>query len=188
LIPLAAHIQEQNMPSTPDPSGENKYNIAYIALGSNLGERMGYLRLARTELESSGVQVVQSSPLYATAPVGGPAHQEDYYNAVLKVLVACPPEKLLHICQQAEGKAGRKRLERWGPRTLDVDILLYADLIILKPELQIPHPRMSVRRFVLEPLAALAPELVVPGEDKSVADLLEQLPETPRVCKVADTW
>lgn len=165
------------------PSG-----IAYVALGSNMGERLEYLRCARTELRRTGVTVVASSPLYCTEPMGGPVPQNDYYNAVLQLRVTCSALELLRICQKVEQSAGRTRFQHWGPRTLDLDILLYEDKLINTPELQVPHPRMGERRFVLEPLAALAPHLVLPGVGEKVLTLLQLLPETPRVCKVAQSW
>ncbi|MCA1797074.1 MAG: 2-amino-4-hydroxy-6-hydroxymethyldihydropteridine diphosphokinase [Desulfuromonadaceae bacterium] len=161
---------------------------AYISLGSNMGARLEFLRCARTELEHRGVMIRASSPVYCTEPVGGPPQQDDFYNAVLEVLVTCSPLELLRGCQGVEQNAGRERLQHWGPRTLDLDILLYADRIISTSELQVPHPRMWERRFVLEPLADLAPQLVHPIVGKSVAALLQLLPESPRVCKVAETW
>lgn len=153
-----------------------------------MGERLEFLRSARVGLERRGVTILASSPIYCTEPVGGPQEQDDYYNAVLRIQVTCSPVELLHICQAVEQKAGRKRLQHWGPRTLDLDILVYADNIISTPILQIPHPHMHERRFVLEPLAAIAPDLIVPGQGKTVAELLLLLPETPGVCKVTDTW
>jgi 2-amino-4-hydroxy-6-hydroxymethyldihydropteridine diphosphokinase len=153
-----------------------------------MGARLEFLRSARTELEHRGVTIVASSPVYCAEPVGGPPQQEDYYNAVLQVEVICSALELLHICQDVEQSPGRKRLQHWGPRTLDLDILLYADKIISTAELQVPHPRMCERRFVLEPLASLAPQIIHPTVGKRVAALLQVLPESPRVCKVADTW
>ncbi|MFO7830974.1 MAG: 2-amino-4-hydroxy-6-hydroxymethyldihydropteridine diphosphokinase [Desulfuromonadaceae bacterium] len=179
---------DQNRSSHPHTSDSPSQPFtACIALGSNVGARLEFLRSARTELERRGVTILASSPVYCTEPVGGP-QQDDYYNAVLRIEVVCSPLRLLHICRDVEQSAGRKRLQRWGPRTLDLDIILYADKVINTPELQVPHPRMCERRFVLEPLATLAPQLVHPVEGKSVAELLQLLPESPRVCKVADAW
>jgi len=180
---------EQNRSSYPLSSDSSaQYITAYIALGSNMGARLEFLRSARTELERWGLEIMASSPVYCTEPVGGPPQQDDYYNAVLQVRVTCSPVELLRLCQDVEHRAGRERLQHWGPRTLDLDILLYADKIINTSELQVPHPRMCQRRFVLEPLATLAPQLVHPVAGKRVAELLQLLPESPRVCKVADTW
>ncbi|MDY0290866.1 MAG: 2-amino-4-hydroxy-6-hydroxymethyldihydropteridine diphosphokinase [Desulfuromonadaceae bacterium] len=175
-------------PHTSAPHTSALSGIAYVALGSNMGQRLEYLRFARTELHRRGITIVASSPVYCTEPVGGPVQQDDYYNAVLQLRVTCSALELLHICQEVEQSAGRKRLQHWGPRTLDLDILLYEDKLINTPELQVPHPRMGERRFVLEPLAALAPHLVLPGVGEKVLTLLQLLPEAPRVCKVAQSW
>lgn len=189
MYPWGNNSVEQSSPSHHLSSDSSALSItAYIALGSNIGGRLEFLRRARTELARKGVTILASSPVYCTEPVGGPARQDDYYNAVIQVEVSCTPAELLHICQEVEQSAGRKRLQHWGPRTLDLDILLYADKIINTDELQVPHPRMCERRFVLKPLASLTPQLVHPLEGKRVDALLQLLPESPRVCKVADAW
>jgi 2-amino-4-hydroxy-6-hydroxymethyldihydropteridine diphosphokinase len=133
---------------------------AYLALGSNLGDRRAHLQHAVDSLAAMpNVRVVAISRVYETAPVGGPA-QDDYFNAVVAVDVDVAPVDLLKIAQQLEHDAARVRSERWGPRTLDVDILLFDDLSIDTSELIIPHPRMWERGFVLAPLRDIAPELV----------------------------
>jgi 2-amino-4-hydroxy-6-hydroxymethyldihydropteridine diphosphokinase len=133
---------------------------AYLALGSNLGDRLAHLQRAVDSLAAApDVRVVAISRVYETAPVGGPA-QDDYYNAVIAVDVGVEPDDLLRIAHQLEHDAARVRGERWGPRTLDVDILLIRDVLIETPELTIPHPRMWERGFVLAPLRDVAPELV----------------------------
>ena len=137
---------------------------AYLGLGSNLGDRQGHLRRA---IETLGSSVVAVSPVYETDPVGGPGGQGPYLNLVVEVETDLSPRALLGVCHRLEAAAERVRQERWGPRTLDVDILLYDDLTVDEPDLQIPHPRMWQRRFVLAPLADLAPDLVEP-------DVLEQ--------------
>jgi 2-amino-4-hydroxy-6-hydroxymethyldihydropteridine diphosphokinase len=129
---------------------------AFIALGSNLGDRLGYLRAAAAALPG----VVAASSVYETEPVGGPEGQGPYLNAVVELATAASPERLLGIAQAAETAAGRARTERWGPRTLDVDVLLVGELQITSEVLQVPHPRMWERGFVLVPLGELAPELV----------------------------
>jgi 2-amino-4-hydroxy-6-hydroxymethyldihydropteridine diphosphokinase len=133
---------------------------AYLALGSNLGDRRAHLQQAVDSLAAMpDVRVVAVSNVYETAPVGGPV-QDDYYNAVVAADVNVEPQDLLKIAQQLEHDAARVRGERWGPRTLDVDILLVDDLRVETPELTIPHPRMWQRGFVLAPLRDVAPELV----------------------------
>jgi 2-amino-4-hydroxy-6-hydroxymethyldihydropteridine diphosphokinase len=137
---------------------------AFLGLGSNVGDRRGHLRAAIESL--SGVVAV--SPVYETTPVGGPAGQDDYLNAVVELDTDLGPRQLLEVCQLLEATAGRVRTERWGPRPLDVDILLVGDLVVDEPDLVIPHPRMYLRRFVMQPLHDLAPELVPPDWERRV--------------------
>lgn len=149
---------------------------AYVGVGSNLGNRWANLALAASFLRRSPrVAVLRASRVYDTAPVGPP--QPRYLNAVLEVETELPPRALHGVMQMAENAAGRRRTgERWGPRTLDLDLLLYGDEVIVHRKLRVPHPELSVRRFVLAPLAELCPELVVPGIARSVADLLSRAP------------
>jgi 2-amino-4-hydroxy-6-hydroxymethyldihydropteridine diphosphokinase len=130
---------------------------AYLGLGSNLGDRWEYLRRAVAGLPD----VVAVSPVYETDPVGGPEGQDSYLNVVVELDTDLTPRQLLELGQRLEEEAGRVRGERWGPRTLDVDVLLVGDLVVDEPDLQIPHPRMRERGFVLVPLADLAPDLVL---------------------------
>jgi len=133
---------------------------AYIALGSNLGDRVAHLQFAVDALAAADrVSVTAVSRVYETAPVGGPA-QEAYLNAVVALTTDLAPEALLSLAQRIESDAHRVRAERWGPRTLDVDILIYDDLESADPDLMLPHPRMWERGFVLAPLRDVAPELV----------------------------
>ena len=131
---------------------------AFLSLGSNLGDRQQYLRDAIFEL-SSDVTVLGVSRLYETAPVGGVV-QDDFLNVVIEIDTELSPLELLDRCQALESQANRVRLVRFGPRTLDVDILLYGDSAIDSERLTVPHPRMFERKFVLQPLSDLAPELV----------------------------
>lgn len=130
---------------------------AFLALGSNLGDRLALLQAAVSSLPD----VVAVSPVYETEPVGGPGGQGRYLNAVVELDTALRPYELLSAARAAEAAAGRVRVERWGPRTLDVDVLLVGDEVVDEPDLTVPHPRMWERGFVLVPLADLAPELVV---------------------------
>jgi 2-amino-4-hydroxy-6-hydroxymethyldihydropteridine diphosphokinase len=129
---------------------------AFLALGSNLGEREELLRQAVASIPD----VVAVSPVYETDPVGGPGRQGAFLNAVVELDTARTPRELLVLCQELEAAADRVRVERWGPRTLDVDVLVVGDLSVDEPDLEVPHPRMWERRFVLAPLADLAPDLV----------------------------
>ena len=131
--------------------------LAYLSLGSNLGDRARWLRLG-VDVVSEGDEH-RTSSLYETEPVGGPA-QGPYLNLVVELVTTATPRELLERCQRAEAAAGRVRGVRFGPRTLDADVLLVGDLIVTDGDLEVPHPRMYERRFVLEPLAELAPPLV----------------------------
>ena len=134
--------------------------VAYIGLGSNLGDRLAYLQLGVDALgDIPGARVAAVSRVYETSPVGGPP-QGAYLNAVVAIETNLLEEELLHRCQQIEEFAARVRAERWGPRTLDVDILLVGDVRFESDFLTIPHPRMWERGFVLAPLRDVAPELV----------------------------
>ena len=136
---------------------------AYLALGSNLGDRAGNLQYAVDALhEAPGVEVTDVSRVYETAPVGGPP-QAAYLNAVVVVDTTLDPYALLALAQRIELDAHRVRIERWGPRTLDVDMLLYDDVHSDDPDLTLPHPRMWERGFVLAPLRDVAPTLVDAG-------------------------
>jgi 2-amino-4-hydroxy-6-hydroxymethyldihydropteridine diphosphokinase len=129
---------------------------AFLGLGSNLGDRRRYLAEAVASLSG----VVGVSPVYETEPVGGPGGQGSYLNLVVELDTTLTPRELLGVCHRLEAAAGRVREERWGPRTLDVDVLLVDDLRLDDPDLQVPHPRMYERNFVMAPLADLAPDVV----------------------------
>jgi 2-amino-4-hydroxy-6-hydroxymethyldihydropteridine diphosphokinase len=129
---------------------------AFLGMGSNQGDRLGFLRDAVDSLQG----VVQVSDVYETEPVGGPSGQLPYFNIVVELETALGPRELLGVCQRLEAAAGRVRAERWGPRTLDVDILLVNGLRVDEEDLRIPHPRMYERRFVMAPLADIAPDQV----------------------------
>jgi 2-amino-4-hydroxy-6-hydroxymethyldihydropteridine diphosphokinase/dihydroneopterin aldolase len=155
----------------PAVAGQGGGQQVVIALGSNLGDRLGHLQGAVDALDGTrGLAVAAVSPVYQTAPVGGPA-QPDYYNAVLTARTVLPPRALLTRCQQVENAFGRVRAETWGPRTLDLDLIVYGDVVTDDPELTLPHPRAAERAFVLAPWHAVDPDAVIPGRG-SVADLL----------------
>jgi len=126
---------------------------AYLSLGSNLGDRLAYLKRGVAGLHGSpGVRVERLSSVYETEPVGV-SGQGRYLNLVAKVDTQLSPAQLLALCQEVENANGRVRVARWGPRTLDIDLLLYDDISLETPDLVIPHPRMHERAFVLVPLA-----------------------------------
>lgn len=131
---------------------------AFLSLGSNLGESWRLLREAVASLDS----VVAVSPVYRTEPVGGP-DQDPFLNIVVELDTELSPRELLGVCHRLESAADRVRTVRWGPRTLDVDIVWIEGVTIDEPDLEVPHPRMRERRFVMAPLADIAPD--VAGED-----------------------
>lgn len=133
---------------------------AFLGLGSNLGARAQHLRAAVSSLDD----VAAVSPVYETDPVGGPDGQGPYLNLVVELDTPLDARGLLGACQRLERQAGRVREERWGPRTLDVDVLWVDGQAVHEPDLVVPHPRMWERRFVLAPLADLAPDLVSPAQ------------------------
>jgi 2-amino-4-hydroxy-6-hydroxymethyldihydropteridine diphosphokinase len=135
---------------------------AYLGLGSNLGDRLDNLASAVRLLQEHGVEVVRSSRVYETDPVGGPA-QGPYLNAVLEVVFGGSARALLDAARGVEEAMGRLRSERWGPRVIDVDILTFGDEGIDEPDLVVPHPRMHERGFVLIPLLELTADPVLPG-------------------------
>jgi 2-amino-4-hydroxy-6-hydroxymethyldihydropteridine diphosphokinase len=157
---------------------------AYLALGSNVGDRLATLQRAVDLLGAIvGVRVARSSRVFETAPVGPP--QPDFLNAVVEVDTSLEPRELLNACLEIERELGRERLERWGPRTIDVDVLSFDALEVDEPELRIPHPRMHERAFVLVPLGELDADPPLPDgrhlSDVSLqpADLLGVRPYGP---------
>jgi 2-amino-4-hydroxy-6-hydroxymethyldihydropteridine diphosphokinase len=142
---------------------------AFLGLGSNLGDRLGTLQRAVELLQATdGVEVVRSSRVYETAPVG--PSQPEFLNAVVEVSSDLEPRDLLAACAAVERELGRVRAERWGPRTIDVDLLTYDEMTVDDPDLTIPHPRMHERGFVLVPLRELDADPMLPG-GRSLASL-----------------
>jgi 2-amino-4-hydroxy-6-hydroxymethyldihydropteridine diphosphokinase len=147
----------------------------YVGVGTNLGDRWARLAEAARLLRAApGVAVVRASRVYDNAPIGPP--QPRYLNAVLELETALPARELLEVLQGVERDAGRVPGARWGPRTLDLDLLLHGADVVREPALVVPHPGLVTRRFVLAPLAELAPDLVVPGLGQRVRDLLDAAP------------
>ena len=131
---------------------------AFLALGSNIGDRRAALRRAVAGM----AEVVCVSPLYETDPVGGP-EQDEYFNIVVELSTEARPRELLELCRRLEAEADRRRTVRWGPRTLDVDVLLIEGTTVAEPDFEVPHPRMHQRNFVVQPLWAIDPTVEVPG-------------------------
>ncbi|MDF1809887.1 MAG: 2-amino-4-hydroxy-6-hydroxymethyldihydropteridine diphosphokinase [Phycisphaerales bacterium] len=150
---------------------------AYIAFGSNLGDRLGNIQGGLAALnDSPSIVLVSVSTIIETLPIG-PGSQSNYLNGVAKIKTELNPNELLELALQVESKFGRDRAkeERWGARTLDLDIIVFGEEIIEQPGLSIPHPRVHERSFVLIPLAEIAPDLKLPGHKKTPQELLEAL-------------
>lgn len=144
-------------------------SIAYIALGANLGDPAATVNAAFAALDQlPQSRLLATSALYRTAPVGI-AEQPEFINAAARIETTLAPEALLDALLAIEQAFGRVRAERNGPRTLDLDILLYEDLTLVTPRLSLPHPRLHLRAFVLQPLADLAPDLAIPGRGSLAA-------------------
>lgn len=161
--------------------------VAYISFGSNLGERELHLGRALQALERETLSLHAVSPLYETAPMGGPP-QGLFLNGCASFHTTLPPVVLLRRMQAIEAALGRERHERWGPRTIDLDLLLYGSVIMRTPVLELPHPRMIGRHFVLQPLADIAPDHQIPGERKTVLHLLEKRPPNGGVILYRKNW
>jgi len=150
---------------------------AYIGLGSNLGDRAGAIARALLALgATSGVRLISVSRLVETEAVGGPPGQPSYLNAVAAIDTEVEARPLLVRLKEIERDLGREPGGvRWGPRRIDLDLLVLGEQIVREPDLEVPHPRIAERRFVLEPLAELDPALTIPGLGKTVAELRNAL-------------
>ncbi|MDQ6913683.1 MAG: 2-amino-4-hydroxy-6-hydroxymethyldihydropteridine diphosphokinase [Verrucomicrobiota bacterium] len=164
---------------------------AGIAFGSNLGDRLANLKAGRAEVVSlPGVELpVVASGVYETEPVDCAPGTREFLNAVMEIGYPGAGEELLRELRNIEKAHGRPTAhERNAPRTLDLDLLYFGGVQISQPGLQLPHPRMLDRRFVLEPLAEIRPELILPGESVTVAELLRRLPDATALVKFASEW
>jgi 2-amino-4-hydroxy-6-hydroxymethyldihydropteridine diphosphokinase len=161
-----------------------------VALGSNLGDRLENLRAGVTGIDdASGIDVVAVSALYETAPVGGPDGQGPFLNAALAADTTLDAADLLALLHRIEGERERRRNVHWGPRTLDLDLLVYGDLVTDAAALHVPHPRMHERRFVMVPVCDVAPELVHPRLGRTMSDLLARLPVEPGdLTRLTEPW
>ena len=157
------------------------WHTAYVALGSNLGDREAFLKMGIDGVNAHPFcRVEETAPVYTTTPYGG-VKQGEFLNTVMKVRTLLEPEPLLDLLQSLEQKAGRERKVHWGPRTLDLDLLFYDDRILTAPRLIVPHPDMENRDFVLKPLCDIAPGLVHPVSRRPVIALLRELEKNGEV-------
>jgi 2-amino-4-hydroxy-6-hydroxymethyldihydropteridine diphosphokinase len=156
--------------------------LVYFSLGSNVGDRAAYLRDALARLESIG-RIVSVSSFYETEPVEV-TDQPWFLNCAAGLETRLTPEQLMARLLQIEQEMGRRRIQKKGPRTIDIDILLFGGLILDSPEITIPHPAMHERRFVLAPLAEIAPGARHPVLKKMISELLEKLPAGQTVRKI----
>ncbi len=161
--------------------------LTYIGVGSNMGDALDHCRRAiRAIGADSRSRLLQCSPFYRTEPVGM-KDQNWFINAVVAAETSLSPHEFLNFLLGIERRMGRERKERWGPRVIDLDILLFGDKILNEGGLEIPHPRMSERRFVLAPLWDIAPRLEHPVLHKTIADILSELETKEKVLPVSET-
>lgn len=159
--------------------------LVYFCLGSNLGDRRAHLEFGISALADNGVEIVRRSSIYETEPV----ELEDqpwFLNQVVAGRTELPPRDLLAVCKRIEQDAGRRATVRFGPRVLDIDLLLYKGMVTREPDLVIPHPRMLNRRFVLVPLLEIAPHIRDPESGRSLAQVLSGLDEGKKVEKLKE--
>ncbi len=161
-------------------------NLAYLSLGSNMGDREAQLRHAISRLEDHG-HVRAISSFYETEPVEF-TQQSWFLNCAVSLETHETPAQLMQNLLKIEQEMGRRRDEKKGPRTIDIDILLFAEIIVNTPELTIPHPAMTNRRFVLEPLAEIASDLQYPASKKTIRRLLAELPPGQKVRRVSNDF
>lgn len=158
---------------------------AFISIGSNLGDRVKYCRRAIEEL-AAFADILNISSLYETEPVDK-EDQPEFINGVVEIDTDLSPHELLAKTKSIEDKLGRVRDEKWGPRTIDLDIIFYDDIILEDKDLEIPHPRVHLRRFVLEPLFEIAPNFIHPLYNISAKDLMDNIGDDKRVVRLEES-
>jgi len=156
---------------------------AYLLLGSNIGDRKGYLSFAEKEISARAGKILKNSAIYETAP-WGVTNQDDYFNAAVLLQTSLSPESLFSVLKKIELDAGRIDQKKYAPRTLDIDILFYDDLVLNSKELSIPHPKLHLRRFALVPLVEIAYDLIHPVLGKSIDELLKECADSLEVTRL----
>ncbi len=156
------------------------FKQVYLLLGTNLGDRENYILSAEKAIEGIGIQIVRRSSI-VESPAWGKEDQPNFLNRVIEIETSFPPKQLLKELKKIEEQIGRESRERWGPREIDIDILLYGQLEVNEPDLIIPHPSMSERSFTLVPLSELAAEMNVAVLNKSVSELLALRADTDQI-------
>ncbi len=161
-------------------------HLTYIGFGSNIGNRLLYIQNAINAIsQTEGITLERVSSIYNTSPIGFVA-QTDFLNGVMEIKTCHNPHDLLHTVKNIESDVGRQHRVRWGPREIDMDILIYEDVCLQTTNLTIPHPEMHNRRFVLVPLAEIAPNLIHPVFNESIQTLLDRLNNDISVVKCKD--
>ncbi|PID38824.1 MAG: 2-amino-4-hydroxy-6-hydroxymethyldihydropteridine diphosphokinase [Proteobacteria bacterium] len=160
--------------------------MVYLGLGSNLGDRARLLKEALAALRREGVEVLRISSVYESAPVGPVKEQPSFLNAVAELHTELEPDALLSLCLGIEGALGRVREKDKGPRTIDLDLLLAGDAILSSSELELPHPALTERAFVLGPLLELSPELADPRDGRPLVEHLARVAPTQPMRRVDD--
>jgi 2-amino-4-hydroxy-6-hydroxymethyldihydropteridine diphosphokinase len=153
---------------------------AYLLIGGNIGDRLSFMASAIEKMKQKGIELIRQSAIYETA-AWGITDQPSFLNQVLEINTSLSPEELLNSLLSIEHELGRIRAEKNGARTIDIDILYFGTKIIAKPGLSIPHDRISIRRFVLVPLAELIPAFIDPKTGKSIVEMLNDCPDTLEV-------
>jgi len=157
-------------------------NSVFISIGSNLGDKIGNCKTAIEEI-AAFAKIVKVSSYYETEPVGK-EDQPNFINCAAEICTDLSPHDLLTKLNKVEDKLGRVRLEKWGPRTIDLDIIFYSDQIINDSNLEIPHPRAHLRGFVLEPICEIDPEFIHPEYNLSTYELLKEIKDEKKVIKL----
>lgn len=148
---------------------ENQLHEVYLAIGANLGDREHTIELAIRKLQSLSHSIFRISPVYNTPPMG-PGPQDDYLNLCIHLDTSLLPHELLSFCKGTEQDLGRIHRIKWGPREIDIDILIYGNTVMQSTALSIPHPGVLSRAFVLQPLSDLAPDLILPGTKQTIME------------------